>query len=281
VTQRVEVATRGPALPDLSSAWEDPPCHPPAAAASLAPILSVDGFEGPLDWLLEMARAQKIDLARLSIAALIDSFATALAAALAGRDGAPLARWGDWLVMAANLTWLRSRLLLPADAPEAKAAESEAEALRRRLVRRAAIGVAADWFERQPQLDRDVFARGRGERAARGRVGDITELLRACLLALHVPDEQAAAYRPRPPPLWSMGDAIARIETLIGTLPEGSSLAAFLPKIGDAEPGRDLRCRAAVASTLIAGLELARGGALTLDQATTGSDIRVRRYAGL
>ena len=164
MTQRVEVATRGPALPDLSSAWEDPPCHPPAAAASLAPILSVDGFEGPLDWLLEMARAQKIDLARLSIAALIDSFATALAAALAQRGVAavPLARWGDWLVMAANLTWLRSRLLLPADAPEAKAAESEAEALRRRLVRRAAIGVAANWFARQPQLDRDVFARGRG-----------------------------------------------------------------------------------------------------------------------
>jgi segregation and condensation protein A len=95
-----------------------------------------------------------------------------------------------------------------------------------------------------------------------------------------VPDDEAAAYHPRPP-LWRVSDAIARIETLIGTLPEGSSLAAYLPKIGDAEPGRALRCRAAVASTLIAGLELARGGALTLDQATTWSDIQVRRLAGL
>jgi segregation and condensation protein A len=280
VTERV---TTEPAIPDVSSAWEDLSRRPPAGAASLAPILSVDGFEGPLDWLLEMARAQKIDLARLSIAALIDSFATALETALAHRGvvAVPLARWGDWLVMAANLTWLRSRLLLPADAPEAKAAADEAEALRRQLVRRAEVNAATDWLERQPQLDRDVFGRGRGERAAPGRVGDVTELLRACLAALQVPDEQAAAYRPRPPPLWRVTDAIARIEALIDTLPAGSSLGAFLPVISDAEPGRALRCRAAVASTLIAGLELARGGALTLDQATTGSDIQVRRLAGL
>jgi segregation and condensation protein A len=119
-----------------------------------------------------------------------------------------------------------------------------------------------------------------GERAAPGRVGDVTELLRACPAALQVPEEQMAAYRPQPP-LWRVTDAIARIEALIGTLPEGSSLGAFLPVISDTEPGRALRCRAAAASTLIAGLELARGGALTLDQATTGSDIQVRRLPGI
>ena len=64
------------------SAWEDPPR---AAPPGSAPVLAVDGFEGPLDWLLEMAQARKIDLARLSIVALIDAFATALEAALARR----------------------------------------------------------------------------------------------------------------------------------------------------------------------------------------------------
>jgi len=78
--------------------------------------LSAEGLEGPLDWLLEMARAQKIDLTRLPIAALIQSFVDTLDAALSRPNGRPpvLSRWGDWLVMAATLTHLRSRLLLPA-----------------------------------------------------------------------------------------------------------------------------------------------------------------------
>ena len=114
-----------PARPHDPS-WGDltrPPCR------NDAPVLSAEGFEGPLDWLLEMARAHKIDLAKLPIVALIQSFVEALEAALARPDGQPpvLSRWGDWLVMAATLTQLRSRLLLPADAAAAKAALSEAE----------------------------------------------------------------------------------------------------------------------------------------------------------
>ena len=134
------------------SAWEDPPR---AASPDSAPVLAVDGFEGPLDWLLEMAQARKIDLARLSIVALIDAFATALDAALARQtDGrvTELGRWGGWLVMAATLAFFRSRLLLPGDSPEAKAAEDEAEALRRRLISRAQLRAAADWLERRPHL---------------------------------------------------------------------------------------------------------------------------------
>ena len=261
----------------------------------MAPILSVDGFEGPLDWLLEMARAQKIDLTRLSIAALIGSFAAALESALADQGGrlTQLGRWGDWLVMAATLTQLRSRLLLPADAPESQAAEDEAEALRRRLVSRAQVHVAADWLERQPQLGRDTFGRGgagqgsgespwhaRGgeDSTTPGRIGDITELLRACLVALQLPEE-VEAYRLRPPPLWRVTDAIARIERLIGKLPRGSPLGAFLPRISDEPAGWELRCRAAVASTLIAGLEMARGGALALDQEQPWRSITIKHPA--
>ena len=258
------------------SAWEDPPR---AAPTELAPILAVDGFAGPLDWLLEMAQARKIDLARLSIAALIEAFATAMEAALARQIGGratELGRWGVWLVMAATLAFLRSRLLLPSDSSEAKAAEDEAEALRYRLVSRAQVRAAADWLERRPQLGRDVFGCGTGDRRHNdGRVGDITELLRACLIALRVPD-QADAYRPRPPPLWQVSDAIARMHQLLGALPDGSPLTALLPTVGGTEPGRALRRRVAISSTLVAGLELARAGSLALDQDMPWTPIRVQ-----
>jgi segregation and condensation protein A len=275
VTNILQEAGESAELVAEISAWEDPPR---AASTELAPVLSVDGFEGPLDWLLEMAQARKIDLARLSIVALVEAFATALEAALARRvrgRAAELGSWGAWLVMAASLAFLRSRLLLLSDSPEAKAAEDEAEALRHRLVSRAQVRAAADWLERRPQLGRDVFGCGTGgRRDDRGRVGDITELLRACLIALRVP-EQADADRPRPPPLWQVSDAIARLRQLLGELPDGSPLTAFLPNIGSAGTARALRRRVAVSSTLVAGLELARTGALALDQDAPWTPIRV------
>jgi segregation and condensation protein A len=261
-------------------AWEGPSRTAPTNAA---PILTVAGFEGPLDWLLEMARAQKIDLARLSIAALIGAFAAALDAALARRDGAPapaLGRWGEWLVMAATLAWLRSRLLLPADAPAARAAGREAEALRRQLLGRAHMAAAADWLERRERVGGDVF--GRGTPAFRGQAqgGNLTELLRACLVVLHVPEHEAAAARLRAPPLWTISAATDRVRQLLAMLPDGSELQAFLPEIAVEEPGRDVRCRAALASTLVAGLELARTGDLGLEQAKAWRPIHLRRSPG-
>src|SRR6516164_9310935 len=141
------------------AAWEDPPR---GAARDAPPVLS--------------------------IAALIEAFAQAMTAALADRGhangigprradpnrvgrrradpsgaGHPAARiehWAAWTVMAASLTELWSRLLLPPDAPTARTAAEEAEALRRRLLERARMRAAADWLERQPQLGRVVFARG-------------------------------------------------------------------------------------------------------------------------
>src|SRR6185312_6446586 len=82
VTDADLVTATSPIAPAVSS-WEDPPRGAPADGA---PVLSIDGFAGPLDWLLEMARAKKIDLARLSIGALIEAFSRAMQAALAGRD---------------------------------------------------------------------------------------------------------------------------------------------------------------------------------------------------
>ena len=133
MTDPVTAATEG-----LADSWEQPSRRPPGGAV---PVLAVDGFEGPLEWLLEMARAQRVDLAKLSILGLVEAFTAALNAALA-RDRAErvdLSRWGEWLVMAATLALLRSRLMLPKDAPEAKAARDEAEALRRSLLGRAVM----------------------------------------------------------------------------------------------------------------------------------------------
>jgi segregation and condensation protein A len=258
------------------AAWEDPPR---ADRTDSGPVLAVDGFEGPLDWWLEMARAQKIDLAKLSIATLIGGFATAMEAALGRRVDGQLARWGVWTVMAATLTELRSRLLLPPDAPTARAAVEEAEALRRRLLDQAQMRNAADWLERRAQLGRDAFRRGRPEVSTAGRGGDVTELLRACLPALQVPENQAVALQPRPPPLWTASAALAHLSRLLTMLPDGSPLTAFLPRIPHDAPARALRCRAAVSSTLIAGLERARDEALVLDQEGDWMPIRVTRRA--
>ena len=114
---------------------------------------------------------------------------------------------------------------------------------------------------------------------AAGRSGDLTELLRACLSALQVPDEQTIAVRPRPPPLWTAGQALAYFTRLLTVLPDGSPLTAFLPSIPHDVPSRALRCRVAVASTLIAGLERARDGAVVLDQQVDWMPIHVTRRA--
>ena len=261
--------------------WERPPRRQPGPAST--PVLDVDGFEGPLDWLLDLARTRRIDLARLSIVAVIEAFDAALTGALGTADLRPtlLGRWGDWLVMAADLALLRSRMLVPADAAEAQDARGEAELLRQRVLRRAEIRDAADWLERRAQIGRDVLARGQADGAGgvrAGRAGDVTALLRACLTAIRLPAEAGALYRVPGPPVWSVADAAARIRAMLPLVrEEGAALEAFLPKVATDALDRDLRCRAAVAGTFLAGLELTRDGSIALQQETAWAAIQVRR----
>ena len=230
---------------------------------SEAPYLRLDGYEGPLDLLLELARAQKVDLAALDIVALADQFLRALDAARGLRP--ELA--ADWLVTAAWLAWLKSRLLLPEPEPDPDA-EAATETLADRLRGLEALRAGAAWLGARPALGRDVFARGMPERLEERRDGafeaDLPGLLHARTMALR----RLAArrpYAPVPRRLWTVGEAMAR---LLGAGPDWAGpdwveLARFLPAEAIADP---LERRAAIAATLIAGLELARSGGAVLRQ---------------
>jgi segregation and condensation protein A len=137
------------AADDPEAEFEHRPRSAPGDAG--APELRLGAWKGSLDLLLELARARKVDLARLSIVGLAGQFGAALQEAAAQRR-VPLSRLADWLVMAARLALLRSRLLLPADGAEAVEARREVEALRRRLADREFALRLADWLERRPRL---------------------------------------------------------------------------------------------------------------------------------
>ena len=129
---------------------------------------------------------------------------------------------------------------------------------------------AADWLEARGQLDRDVFRRGQPDGAGvvrAGRTGDITALLRACLVAMRLLADAGALYQVPALPFWSVADAAARIRAMV--LPvgeEGAGMEAFLPEVPADAPERELRCRVAVAGTFLAGLELTRDGSVTVEQ---------------
>src|SRR5436190_21475023 len=133
---------------------------PELASDEPALIVDVEGFEGPLDLLLMLARQQKVDLAKISILARADQYLAFIEEARKLR----LELAGDYLVMAAWLAYLKSRLLLPdLNAPEGQSAEDLANALALRLRRLEAIRGAAEQLFGRAQLDRDVFARGEPE----------------------------------------------------------------------------------------------------------------------
>jgi len=137
---------------------------------------------------------------------------------------------GAWLVA------LRAHLLLPAGAEERAEARRDAAALR-----------LADWLERRPQLGRAVFGRGVGEPASDTLpAADVTGLLRACLKLLERP--HVWVYRPSPPPLWRVQEALAHMRRLLTELPEGVALGGFLPRTAGEGASTQLQCRAAVAA---------------------------------
>jgi segregation and condensation protein A len=239
-------------------------------------MLRLEGFEGPLDLLLDLARSQKLDLASISILALVDQYL----AIIEGARRIRLELAADWLVMAAWLAWLKSRLLVPAGVEEAEDTEQMAETLAGRLAELAAMRRAALSLGARPQLGLDVFARGMPEDLTEtDRSGlrlDLPGLLRGHIAALR---RQAATrrYAPRPMVWWSVQDALRRLGAMMGQAPDWMELQRFLPEAMSGEP---LARRAAVASTLLAGLEMARGGAIDLRQEESFGPIMLRRGSG-
>jgi segregation and condensation protein A len=235
--------------------------------------LRLDGYEGPLDLLLDLARAQKLDLAGISIVALVDQYLAVIDQA----RGMRLELQADWLVMAAWLAWLKSRLLLPKE----EAGEEDPEALALRLTDRLAeleaMRAGAAWLGRRDQLGRDVFGRGDPETlTVEDRSGLRADL--AALCQAYVAGRRRAValrpYRPKPRRLWSVQDAIARLTRVLGDLPSWAMLQRFLPEGAELDV---VERRAALASTLVASLEMARGGGLDLRQDRAFGPILLRR----
>jgi segregation and condensation protein A len=272
--------------PDLA---DRPPDGEADGAGPDAMLVRLDGFEGPLELLLDLARRQQVDLTQISVLALVDQYLAAIDRL--GAAATRLTRAADWLVMAAWLTWLKSRLLLPQAAPEAARA---AGALVDRLAQTERVRALAAWLDARPQLGRDTYPRGAPERSTRTVVSDLAALFEACLVGLRWEPPVRQTWHPPRPILWRVPDALIRLRALIGTLPDGTELAAFCPphlfatatQAGDqaAAPPQEapraapLQRRGAVASTLVGALELARESALLLSQDALFGPIGVHAF---
>jgi segregation and condensation protein A len=229
-----------------------------------------------MDLLLDLARSQKVDLAKISILSLVDQYL----AVIEGAKRVRLELAADWLVMAAWLTWLKSRLLVPAAAnDDLDDGTMAAEALAERLREMNVIRTLAAWLAARPVLGQDVFARGAPENHVEldrsGVVLDSGPFVRAYLEAIRR-GTKAATYKPRALTLWTVQDALRRLGELVGFLPEWSDLEAFLPENLISPTER----RAALSSTLLASLEMARGGSVRLRQDDAFGPILVRQAPG-
>ena len=235
----------------------------PAEIADGEPSLVVDveGYEGPLDLLLALARQQKVDLAKISILALADQYLVFIEAARKIR----LELAADYLVMAAWLAFLKSRLLLPEPATaDGPSAEEMATALANRLRRLEAIREASNRLMNRPQLQRDIFPRGNPESIAEIKHPKFTATLFDLLTAYATQRQQRvlASVHLAKRTVWSLTEARASLERLIGMAEDWSRLDEYLINYV-VDPSQ----KATVfASSFAAALELVREGEVELHQ---------------
>jgi segregation and condensation protein A len=240
--------------------WESPPRVP------TTPELHLDGFDGPLDLLLDLAERERIDLRRISVSDMVDQFVAAMAR-YEGR--VPLERRADWLNLAARLLVLRSRLLLPKSPEAERAVLDEVERQRSRLQNLQFIRAAAAWLDARPQLGRDVFTRPARHRDP--RVASYMRLMEACLTVLELEEAREQPqfdqfYVPVTRALFRIPEALARMRAKLASLEAPMLLTGFLPRLPEGIPERDLVARSAVSSTFVAALELARNAELLLGE---------------
>jgi|SRR6185295_7495274 len=225
-------------------------------------IIAVDGFEGPLDLLLALARNQKVDIAKISVLQLADQYLAFMDAA----RGRRLELAADYLVMAAWLTYFKSRLVLPQAPGSAEpGADEMAAALRWRLQRLQAMRDSAVRLMGRDRLGRDVFTRGDPEPVRVVRTRNYTDKLYDLLTAYSQQRVRVLGHRVFEmvrAPIYLIEDARARIESMLGQMPSWSLITKFLPSGW----GLGARRRTALASTFSAALELARDGKVEIRQ---------------
>jgi segregation and condensation protein A len=245
---------------------------PERAADEPALVIDVEGFEGPLDLLLTLARQQKVDLAKISILALADQYLAFIEEARKLR----LEIAADYLVMAAWLAYLKSRLLLPEQQePDGISAEDMATALAQRLRRLEAIRQVAEQLLDRPQLGREVFPRGRPEPIAQIKRPEWTATLYDLLSAYAGQRQKQARAYVRVPKrtVWSLAEAREALERLIGGAADWSLLDEYL-RAYMVEPSLAATVRA---SSFAAVLELVREGRLEMHQHAAFAPLFVRK----
>lgn len=239
-------------------------------------ILDIDGYEGPLDLLLTLSRTQKVDLRQISILQLAEQYLAFVDRARALR----IELAADYLVMAAWLAFLKSRLLLPPEPGEAgPSAEDLAAHLAFQLERLQAMREAAARLMARDQKGRDFFARGAPERIETTRrirySATLLELMQA-YARIRTRDEFRPFVMDRHH-VYTMEQALERMRGLVGFAGDWVDLAVYLPEGWRTDPQRR---RSATAATFAASLELAKQGRVELKQAETFAPIRLRARTG-
>ncbi len=234
--------------------------------------VDVDGFEGPLDLLLQLARNQKVDLRKISVLALAEQYLLFIARAKTLR----IELAADYLVLAAWLTFLKSRLLLPRDLDDGgQSGEELAARLAFQLERLAAMRDSAAKLMARDQKGRDFFVRGIPEDVTRVRrvryTASLLDLMQG-YARVRTRDE----FRPFTfirEHVMTLEQALERMRGLIGYAGEWTDLMSYLPEGWETDPKRR---RSATASNFAASLELAKGGAIQIRQSETFAPIQIK-----
>jgi segregation and condensation protein A len=223
-------------------------------------VLNLGGFEGPIDVLLTLARDQKVDLIHISILDLAEQYLVFVDAARTHN----LELAADYLVMAAWLAYLKSKLLLPREEEEEPSADEMADALRWQLLRLESMQEAGKNLMALPRKGESFFVRGDPESlpVSYTSVYDISlyDLLRG--YARSRQEGAPTALEIEPIDLYSIDDAIERLREILPNVPDWTTLVSFLPK-GELSP---LKIRSAISTTLLAILELVRQGKADIRQ---------------
>ena len=246
-----------------------------ARLAAEALIVDVDGYEGPLDLLLTLARTQKVDLRQISVLNLARQYLAFVEKAKELR----IELAADYLVMAAWLAFLKSRLLLPPDpTDEGPTGDELAAHLAFQLERLQAMREAAAKLMARDQKGRDFFVRGVPEDVKRYRKVRFTATLLDLMQGyawIRTKDEFRPYVMDRDK-VQTMEQALDRLRPLIGFMGEWADLSSFLP---DGWTGDPVMIRTATASTFAAALELVKGGGIEIRQSETFAPIQIRQKA--